>query len=205
MVTLSSSNHQQLPRQDLTQHHIQPSSAMKTWNDLQFYLCLSSAAHHASVVARICESCPGNVQTALGSACKQISSHAETNLIWQIWQIQIHWNKSMTNTNTLKQKYDKYKYAETKVWQLQLRWNKVMTDTNTLKQKKYDKFKYADKNMKDTSGNTNDMMKWCSMWKLFKGQCFCVSTRWCTRCCNQCTMWSRKSIRCCTRCTRWCS
>ena len=34
-----------------------------------------------------------------------------------------------------------------------------MTDTNTLKQKKYDKFKYADKNMKDTSGNTNDMMK----------------------------------------------
>ena len=155
MVTLSSSNHQQLPRQDLTQHHIRAWAAMKTWNDLQFYLCLSSAAHHASVVAGICESCPGNVQPALGSACKQISSHAETKL----WQIQIRWNKSMTNTNILKQKYDKYKI------------------------------------MKNTSGNINDMLKWCSMWKLFKGQCFCVSTRWCTRCCNKCTRRSRKRYK----------
>ena len=51
-----------------------------TWYDLKFYLSLGSPAHHASVVARVGECCPGNVEAALGAAGKKVGSHAGTKI-----------------------------------------------------------------------------------------------------------------------------
>ena len=65
-------------------HHID-----NTWYDLS-YLSLGSPAHHASVVARVGECCPGNVEAALGAAGKKVGSHAGTK-IWKWFRWQSTW------------------------------------------------------------------------------------------------------------------